>query len=363
MNTFLGGAMPTSLAPFTAQATPAEQYIQSQLFNSRPAPPSALEQMLMQYVSRGPVAPKASSFENMLEQSAQNPFLNSIARGEIPPSMQEALNRNLALSRANTMEATNMGGALTSSDLAEGLSRSDADARINFLAKMQENAQSAQNTMTNTMGTGGNLYNTREGLGNQLFMQLMSSGLDADAQRKQLDLNKMLGLSSGLLNTQATNQDNALSRYYNTGQFLAGNEEQQRAAGMQRMYEEYLRSTGVPAEIAALISLASLGGGTTVSKTKSSGSGGGGGFLGDLLGSASQGIGSNLAMGGMMGGGAAGAGAAGAGTAGAAGAGAGGSLFGAGMAGLGGAGAAGAGGAAAGGAGAWAGLASLFAAF
>jgi hypothetical protein len=290
-NLFLGntpmqqtGLPPWMQGPFQAAASPAEMYMQNTLMNLRPTPPSGLENIIGRMAGQGPqgLTPPAGSAELNLDLLGQNPYLAQIAAGRIPQSMMDALNAQMNLSRANTMEATNMGGALTSSDLAEGLARSESDARTNFLASMADKANAATGTLGNLLGAGGGLYNQRTGLGSSLFSNLLGTGVQAQQGRQQLDLNKLLGLSTPLLSTQAGSRENALGRYLGLGTGLAGAESSRGEAGTGRAFTDYLRNSGLPPEMQALLALMGMGGSTTQTGTATGTPGLGGDLLGAL---------------------------------------------------------------------------------
>ena len=336
--------------------SPTEQLLASQM-RQGPMPMSGLEQLLSGYASRGPqgLTPGASQFEQMLGTQAQNPFLTSLSRGEIPPSMQAALNANLALSRASGMEANNLGGALMASDLAEGMTRAENDARLNFLASMQGQASNAAQTLGGLASSGGGLANQRMGIGASLFPALTGQGLGAEQARQGLDLQRLLGTGSQLLggeqnrqaldlqrllgtgsqllgaqqnrqgldlqrglgygsqllgseqNRRATDinrdlgfatpllqqqgnvSENAMNRYLGTGGALSSLDAANRQNALGMAYQDYLRGLGLPPEVAALLGLAGLGGGTTTSKSSGSVSGGQGwDLLAAAMGAAGQ---------------------------------------------------------------------------
>jgi hypothetical protein len=296
-NLFLGntpmqqtGLPPWMQGPFQAAPSPTESYLQNRLMNLRPTPPSGLENLIGRMAGQGPqgLTPPASSAELNLGLLGQNPYLAQIAAGKIPQSMMDALNAQMNLSRANTMEATNMGGALTSSDLAEGLSRAESDARTNFLASMADKANAATGTLGNLLGAGGGLYNQRTGLGSSLFSNLLGTGVSAQQGRQQLDLNTLLGLGNPLLSTQAGSRENALGRYLGLGTGLAGAEAGRGEAGTGRAFTDYLRNSGLPPEMQALLALMGMGGSQTSTGTATGTPGLGGDLLGALgqLGSA-----------------------------------------------------------------------------
>lgn len=336
--------------------SPAEQLLLRQM-QQGPLPVSGLEQLLGGYAARGPqgLTPGASQFEQMLGTQAQNPFLASLARGEIPPAMQQALNANLALSRAGSLESQNMGGALASSDLAEGLARAENDARLNFLASMQGQAGNAAGILGQLAGAGGGLANQRMGIGASLFPALTGQGLGAEQARQGLDLQRLLGTGSQLLGgeqarqgldlqrllgtgsqllgaqqnrqgldlqrglgygaqllgseqnrratdinrdlgfatpllqTQGNVSENAMNRYLGTGGALSSLDAANRQNALGMAYQDYLRGLGLPPEVAALLGLAGLGGGTTKSTGSAKTSGGQGwDLLAAAMGAAGQ---------------------------------------------------------------------------
>jgi hypothetical protein len=303
--------------------TAAEQYALQALGNFRPTPPSGLENMLGAAVSRGPqgLTPGPSSFENMLQAMAQNPYLMSLARGEIPPVMQAALDNQMKLGRAGTLEQLGAGQGTVSSDLAQYMQRTEDEARTNFLANMAAQAGANQNILGGLAGAGGGLANQRMGIGANLFPGLLGTGISAEQgrrgtdlqqqlsflnplfgaeqNRQGLDLQREMGYLNPLFGLQSGANENALNRYLGLGSTLFGGEENQRNQGQQLMYQDYLRSQGLPPELAALLSLAGLGGGTTKSTGSSTSSTSGGMGL-DLLGALGN-LGGTAITGGMFG--------------------------------------------------------------
>lgn len=317
-NMFLGGN--PNQQPFHAATSPAEQWFMQQLGGLQPTQASPIENMINAYAGQGPNAliqqmtapastfenilgryagmgpqgltPAASSFEQNLGLLGTNPYLAQIAAGQIPQSQMNNLNAQLALGQKQAMEAAGMGGALTSSDFAEGLARAQDDARTKFLSDMSQQAQGAQNILTNTLGTGGQLYGNRTNQGLQAFMDalgqggqmygnrmnqgyqtganlwqnLLGAGLGAQQFRQNFDLNKMMGFANPLLSTQTGANENALTRFLGLGQSLGG---QQAAAGenaTQRAFQDYISKQGLPPELQTLLTLLGAGGSTTTTK-------------------------------------------------------------------------------------------------
>jgi hypothetical protein len=323
-NPYLGGRAPWEKAPFSAPPTFAETYLQKQLQGFRPSGPSQLEQSLTNMAMRGPqgLTPAASSFENMLSTMAQNPYLMSLAQGQIPQVMQDSLNNQLALSQANTLEGMGAGQGSVSSDLAQYLNRTESDARTNFLADMASKSADVQGLLANIAGAGGGLANQRMGMGASMYPSLLGTGIGAEQSRRAADVARQMGYANPLLGVQSGANENALQRFLGTfenqagrqfgaeqnaisrmlglGSGLFGAEESQRGQGQQMMYQDYLRSLGLPPEMAALLSLMGMGGGTTKSTgTSTTGMSGGGGL--DLLNALGQlgGTAATFGMGGM----------------------------------------------------------------
>lgn len=283
------GLPPWAQAPFQSQSSPAEQWFMQQLGGLKPTPASPLENLINQYAAGGPMGvinkmmTPASSFENNLALLGTNPYLAQIAAGQIPQAQMDQLNAQLALGQKQAMEAAGMGGALTSSDFAEGLARAQSDARTKFLSDMSQQAAGAQQQLTNTLGAGGGLYGNRTSQGLQtganLWQNLLGAGLGAQQDRRNFDLTKMMGFANPLLSTQSGARENALTRFLGLGQGLSGAEGARGEAGVGRAFQDYASRQGLPPELQALLGLLGAGGSTTTGTSTKSGGG-----MGDLLG-------------------------------------------------------------------------------
>lgn len=294
---------------FRSEPTFSEGYAQGALNQLHPTQASPLEQMISQQVMGGPggltpaaspleqaisqqvmgglggMTPAASQFETMLATMAANPYLSSLAQGQIPPVMQQALDNSLKLSQANTMERLGVGQGTLSSDLAQYLNRTESDARTAFLADMAQQAAGAQGLLGQLAGAGGGLYNARQGLGANLlssltglglsgeqsrrglganlFSNLAGLGMSGEQSRRGLDLSREFGYLNPLFGTETNRGENALNRYLGLGTGLFGGEQQGREQGINRMFNDYLTARGMPPELAGLLALAGLGGGTS----------------------------------------------------------------------------------------------------
>jgi hypothetical protein len=142
------------------------------------------------------------------------------------------------------------------------------------------------------LGTGSQLLGAqqnRQGLDLQRGLGYGAQLLGSEQNRRATDINRDLGFATPLLQTQGNVSENAMNRYLGTGGALSSLDAANRQNALGMAYQDYLRGLGLPPEVAALLGLAGLGGGTTKSTGSAKTSGGQGwDLLAAAMGAAGQ---------------------------------------------------------------------------
>jgi len=277
-----GGPQPQSfeesLAPYQLPVGPQEQFFQDLFDQGRGAfysPPGPLERQLAGQVAQGPgfftppaspgemaladawaVARQVSPGEQALarafgltEDVFNNPFIGSLAMGEVPPGTVAQFEDLWGRGAADITERFGTMGARWGSDLVDFLGRSRGEAVNALLANAEQQALAAaglQGQLTNIMGgIAGQLANQRAGYGLQTWGSLAPQ----------------------LAGTEAGRIDDALTRWLATGSGLAGQEINRTNTALNLMQGDLARLSGLPPEILAILGLAGIGQGDTEVKT------------------------------------------------------------------------------------------------
>jgi hypothetical protein len=261
------------------------------------------EQLLMNLMRGGPggLTPGASQGETNLLSEVNDPMLTSLAGGKIPPGIMAQFQDQMARQNAAIAEQFGTSGARFGTGLAGTMDRAGAEALNTLLANTEQRALDALGLKGQLSGQAGQLGNARVLGALNAYQNLVDAGVNAETAREISGLNQFGNIAGNVMGVQANRGNQGLANFLNLGGNLMSGQNQRNLQGlqnmlttgtnlmsqegsagesaMQRLFQDYGRTSGVPPELGALMSLF---GDISQTGTRTGTATGGGNILGQI---------------------------------------------------------------------------------